>query len=131
MLIKSGEYDSLWQLVGDLKPKQDTKIPLPSIQHSVLKERETTPVSVEPKQNTTPPPEPNPLPTVQSTEKLDMKSIVNDLPNYLADDSLMVTIEQLQKHHTFPSSLQQAEKDYRKLRRLLNKKERVNAARQK
>ena len=130
MLLKNGEYNSLWQLVGTLKPKEPKTIPLPL--HPRPSSKEATPhlsTLVEPIQPTTPN-EILPSPTIDripseptiNESKLEIK----DVPNLISgdhhpDDFSMAMIEDHQKRHTFAPSLHQAEQNYRELRRLLKK----------
>lgn len=127
MLLKDGEYNSLWQLVGALKVDEPKTIPLPL--HPRSSNKSTTPhpaTPIEPVQpkttNEIPPLTIRnflPLvPKVKSEEKLESNVTVDD---YHPDDYSMAMIEDHQKRHTFAPSLYQAQRNYRELRRLLRK----------
>lgn len=135
MLLKNGEYNSLWQLIGTLKPKEPKTIPLPL--HPRPSSKEGTPhvpISPEPPQSKTldviPPSSvidriPS-EPKLKFEEKLESKPEINNVPNLVSgdhqlDDSSMAMIENHQKRHAFAPSLYEAEQNYRELRRLLKK----------
>ena len=127
MLLKDGEYNSLWQLVGMLKIEEPKTISLPLHPRSSNKSATpypTTPIElVQPKTTNEIPPLPirNSLPLVpkvKSEEKVEPNVIVDD---YHPDDYSMAMIENHQKRHTFAPSLHQAQQNYRELRRLLRK----------
>lgn len=119
MLIKNGEYNSLWQLVGDLKIKESKIIPLPP------RPRQSIPDSITPiKALSSKTPEENiPSPEIKLPEPQEtLQSLINNLSgDYHQENLTMAAIEDHQKRHTFAPNLQQAQENYRELRRLLKK----------
>lgn len=134
MLIKDGECNSLWQVVGDLKSKEPKTITLPIHQRQSFKDSAPSPItSVKTPQSIitneiTPlnPIEQINSPKLKAEEQIETKPIINHLPNFLSGDYhqadlTMAAIEDHQKRHTFAPSLYQAQQNYRELRRLLRK----------
>jgi len=131
MLLKNGGYNSLWQLVGDLKLKEAKMISLSLNPQSSSKD--TTPhaiIPVEPfrTKTTTENPPSNTIDPILAPPKtkVEPKAEINDKSAMLSgdnhpDDFSMIMIEDHQKRHTFASSLYEAEQNYRELRRLLKK----------
>ncbi len=132
MLIKNGEYNSLWRLVGELKSKESKTIPLPvrpraSLDSSpspteTFQETSSTKIIKDITPSITTTTEQNHSPEI----KIETKSPVVDIQNSLEDDhhqdnSSMMMIEDHQKRHRFASSLYEAQQNYRELRRLLKK----------
>lgn len=122
MLLKDGEYNSLWQLVGILKVEEPKTLSLPLHPRSSNKSatpHPTTPVEpIQPKTTNEilPSSVRNSLlviPKLKSEEKIE--------PEVIVDDYSMAMIEDHQKRHTFAPSLYQAQQNYRELRRLLRK----------
>ncbi|CAF3414290.1 unnamed protein product [Rotaria socialis] len=134
MLVKNGEYNSLWQLVGDLKIKESKTIPLPAQQKKSIQESNKSQIiSVQDLylQDTN---EITPLYKIDQFNSLKSKlhkhkekiSTLNDIENSLSsdiryDDLTMTEIEEHQKRHIFAPTLHEAEENYRELRRLLRK----------
>ncbi|CAF3611650.1 unnamed protein product [Adineta steineri] len=122
MFIKNGEYNSLWQLVGDLKSKEAKTISLPIHQQQTIKK--TPQIS-----NIPPEPvyfkthdEPSVLNTTNEIYSSEIKPLINNIQKSVSIDNLkMAEIEDHQKRHTFAPSLYQAQQNYRELRRLLKK----------
>jgi hypothetical protein len=134
MLVKSGEYNSLWQVVGDLKSKEPKTISLPIHQRQSIKDSTHSPIiPVEHLQSKTTD-EFTSLntidqihsPEILTEEQIETKPIINNIENYVSgdyhqDNSTMAKIEDHQKRHTFAPNLHQAQQNYRELRRLLKK----------
>ena len=123
MIIKNGEYNSLWQLVGDLKSKEPKLISLPPRPRQSIPDRIIPIEAVHPKTTDEIIPIIN-YPKIKTLETIE--TVVNDLQtsvsgDYHQDNLIMAAIEDHQKRHTFAPSLQQAEQNYRELRRLLRK----------
>jgi hypothetical protein len=131
MLVKNGEYNSLWQVVGNLKFKEPKTISLP------VHQRQSTQspiIPIEPSHPKTTN-EIIPLntidqihsPNIKTEEQIETKPIINNIENFLSGDYhqdnliTMTVIEDHQKRHTFAPSLYQAQQNYRELRRLLKK----------
>ena len=121
MLIKNGEYNSLWRLVGELKSKESKTIPLPVRPRGSLDY--STPATEAPQE--TPPTNIIKDITPVQNHSPETKSPVVDIQNSLEGDQQdnlsMMTIEDHQKRHRFASSLYEAQQNYRELRRLLKK----------
>jgi len=123
MVVKNGEYNSLWQLVGELKSKEAKIIPLPIRQRQSIKESIQTPIipakSVYLKMDDTS----NLLNTIDKIqEHIETNNTQKSLSgDYHHTNLTMVEIEDHQKRHTFAPSLYQAQQNYRELRRLLKK----------
>lgn len=131
MLIKNGEYNSLWRLVGDLKSKESKTISLPvrpraSLEYSTSPSdtpQEILPTKITkdilPSMTT----DQNHSPDIKVEEKLETKSPIINIQNSLERDdlSMMMMIEDHQKQHRFAPSLYEAQQNYRELRRLLKK----------
>lgn len=95
MLIKNGEYNSLWQLVGDLKVNEPKTISLPGTQQKSTK--------------------------TKTQDNLPLEIASDNHGDDDDDESIMAEIENHQKRHIFAPTLYQAEQNYRELRRLLRK----------
>lgn len=144
MLVKDGEYNSLWQLVGDLKSRETKLIALPPRPRQSIKEtthQYPSPTaeplrSHVPQQMTTATHKEQYHPpayldqTVSTHTKSSMASetrawmSANDptpTGDHRRDGSSMSAIEEHQKRHTFAPNLLQAQQNYRELRRLLRK----------
>jgi hypothetical protein len=125
MLVKNGEYNSLWQLVGDLKSKETRTISLPSRhQQSNRDSIPTTIIPMAPLYSKTTdqivPFETN------ISEHIETKPVLYSTQHtssgdYRQDHLTMAEIEDHQKRHTFAPNLFQAQQNYRELRRLLKK----------
>jgi hypothetical protein len=131
LLLKNHEYNSHWQLVGTIKAKETKLVTLPARPRQSIRETARTPLvpikTVYEKtvvESTTL----NPVTETRSSEtKLTILKTERIIANDDAhDDVVMAEIEEHQKRHTFAPSLQQAEQNYRELRRLLKK---MNATR--
>jgi hypothetical protein len=122
MVVKNGEYNSLWQLVGDLKSKEAKIISLPIRQRQSIQTPIIPAKSVYLKMDDAS----NPLNTIDQIRAQETKPIINNIQQSLSGDYhhtnlTMVEIEDHQKRHTFAPSLYQAQQNYRELRRLLKK----------
>ncbi|CAF0798269.1 unnamed protein product [Rotaria sordida] len=130
MVIKNGEYNSLWQLVGDLKSKESKTISLPIQQQKSTKNQIISVEDLHLKNVD----EITPLYTIEQINSLETKTqqhietkpIINNiqtslLSDYHHDNLILTEIEDHQKRHIFASSLYQAQQNYRELRRLLRK----------
>jgi hypothetical protein len=122
MIIKNGDYNSLWQLVGDLKSKEPKIISLPPRQRQSMRDS-IVPVEAVHLKTT----DESNSPKIKTPEHTDTtESLITNLPNslsgdYYQDNLTMAAIEDHQKRHTFAPNLQQAQQNYRELRRLLKK----------
>ena len=126
MLIKNGKYNSQWQLVGNLKMKETKIISCPAHQRQSLKDpipMSDMPTETSPIKTATESVPFNPTNQTRSSEtKLAIeKTYKSASTTGYRNDAVMVQIEEHQKRHTFAPSLQQAEQNYRELRRLLKK----------
>lgn len=153
MLVKDGEFNSLWQLVGDLKSKEAKLIHLPDRgRQSFKSEHPTIPSStgrlsyptvpvhkdelirmnIESQLAATATPDISPmLKTEQSSPVIENKTPIKIEPIFETKSSpagdsranhlTIADIEDHQKRHTFASTLSEAERNYRELRRLLRK----------
>ncbi|CAF0962118.1 unnamed protein product [Adineta steineri] len=122
MFIKNGEYNSLWQLVGDLKSKEAKIISLPIHQQPTIKKTpQISNILPEPVYSKTHD-EPSLLNTTNEIYSSKIKPLINNIQKSVSIDNLkMAEIEDHQKRHTFAPSLYQAQQNYRELRRLLKK----------
>ena len=133
--MKNGDYNSLWQAVGDLKSNEPKTITFPIQQRKSIED--TTDSSFIPTRllhseskkeeillNTI---HQDDIPEITSEEIIETKPIIiNPIENNFSNDyhqnNLMMTnIEDHQKRHTYAPSLQKAQENYRELRRLLRK----------
>ncbi|CAF3422411.1 unnamed protein product [Rotaria sp. Silwood1] len=134
MLVKNGEYNSLWQQVGDLKLKESKTISLPVQQQKSIKESTNNPIISVEDLRLKDDDDITPLYTIDqinSTETktqqhIETKPLKNNLQasllnDYGHDNLIMTEIEDHQKRHIFAPSLYQAQQNYRELRRLLRK----------
>ncbi|CAF1622097.1 unnamed protein product [Rotaria magnacalcarata] len=134
MLVKNGEYNSLWQLVGDLKIKEPKTIPLPAQQKKSIQESNKSQIISVQDLYPHDTDEIAPLYSIDQLNSLksklhkhkEKKSTLNDVENSLSsdiryDDLTMTEIEEHQKRHIFAPTLHEAEENYRELRRLLRK----------
>jgi len=132
MLVKNGEYNSLWQMVGDLKYKEPKTISLPIHQRQSMKDSTNSPILPFEYLHSKNTDEIIPLnttdkihsPEILTEEQIETKPIINNIQNnvsgdYHQDNSTMAKIEDHQKRHTFAPNLYQAQQNYRELRRLL------------
>jgi len=134
MLIKNGEYNSLWRLVGELKSKESKTIslpvrPRPSFEYSThpldtpiesLNEKITKDIFP------LTPTDQNHSSKIKTEEQIETKLPIINTQNSLSgdyhqDNLSMMMIEDHQKRHTFAPTLYQAQQNYRELRRLLKK----------
>lgn len=134
MVIKNGEYNSLWQLVGELKSKEPKTISLPIRKRPSIKELAQTPIIPTESLYMKIANESTPLNTTDQIRSQETKPIINNTQTSLSgdyhyDNLTMVEIEDHQKRHTFAPSLYQAQQNYRELRRLLKKIEWANTKR--
>ncbi|UJR33276.1 hypothetical protein I4U23_020731 [Adineta vaga] len=126
MVIKNGDYNSQWQLVGELKAKETKTISFPARQRQSIKDSIPTPNTITQSsqiKTTTESISVTPIielhsPETKVTIEKSHRSAPTDNHRY---DSVMVQIEDHQKRYTFAPSLHQAEQNYRELRRLLKK----------
>lgn len=136
MLVKNGEYNSLWQTVGDLKLKDSKIISLP-IQHG-QSNKESSQNQVVPVDDSHLNNIEQSIPLNTNVDKVDVadikteensktKPLVHDSQSpvlnadYYQDNSIMAEIENHQKRHIFAPTLYQAQQNYRELRRLLRR----------
>ena len=122
MLLKNGEYNSLWQSVGDLKSKESKTISLSVQQRRFSKESTQNHVDDLHFKK------PEKITSLNMIDHIpERKSIITNTQNSLNENDnhynslIMTEIEDHQKRHTFAPSLHQAEQNYRELRRLLRK----------
>jgi hypothetical protein len=131
MIVKDGEYNSLWQLVGQLKSKEPKTILLPVHPRQSMQDSTHTPIIPDElldmkTTNETPPLTPIDhfrSPKIQTEEQREITPSISNLQSsdYHQDNLSMAVIEDHQKRHTFAPSLYQAQQNYRELRRLLKK----------
>lgn len=124
MMIKDGEFNSLWQTVGDLKPNEPKVLSVSNGMRQSIKEithlnllrmDETSRVTTNPQREL----QPVLVETVKPVQLIKTPSATKDdekNQRFTMDD-----IIEHQRRHTYAANLAEAQQNYRELRRLLRK----------
>ena len=131
MVIKNGAYNSLWQLIGDIKPNETKVIPLPAHQGQSVRDSSPAKPMIEADASK----QYKGLHAIEQSTPVQTKAHDHREAHILSNPTMrtpssgdqrrdqitMAEIEDHQRRHTYANSLVQAQQNYRELRRLLIK----------